>query len=299
MKYMYPAFSKYELFGLRLGGAGLGNLLFAYARALKLAKETGCGFVWPSWRSIKLGPYLRREKDKRFYGDLFHNNSGYIDGIRKSLLLRTKKKVRVKTASDVEKAPDNSLLVFDDFTMNFQGLLDFREEIRNDLIKNLHRKNQKALEGDFSKCVNVHIRLGDFCKANTEALKSGSNNTSLPIEWYVNLINQINEITKDTLTFNIFSDGTDEELKPVLEMANTRRVFYGTSVADIIALSRAPLMIASGSSFSLWARYLGNCSSISYTNQIKDHVLSEGGGFEIEIGNAKELDSALIKKLYS
>ena len=298
MKYIYPAFSRYELFGIRLGGAGLGNLLFTYSRALKLAKETGCDFVWPSWKSMKVGPWIRREKDKRFYGDLFSNNSGYVSGFKKSLLLRTKKRVYVKSAEDVNNAPDNSLLIFDDFTMNFDGILDFREEIRNDLIKNLQGKNRKALEEDFSKCVNVHIRLGDFNKANTDALKSGSNNTSLPIEWYVSVIERINEITNNSLTFNIFSDGTDEELKPVLDIPNTRRVFYGTSIADILALSRAPLMIASGSSFSMWARYLGNCSSISYTNQIKDRVLSNENGFEIEVGDCAELDGNSIKNLY-
>lgn len=295
MKYIYPQFSGYELFGIRLGGAGLGNLLFTYTRALKLARENGCEFVYPSWRSVKVGPYLRHEKDKRFYGDLFKNNSGYVSGIKKSKLLRFAHKEVVSNGEEVRNAPDGSLLIYKDFTMNFNGLLDFRDEIREDLIKNLNSKNRKPLSEDNSNVINVHVRLGDFNAANKGQLDSGANNTSLPIEWYVAVIEQINAATDQKLVFNIFSDGTDEQLKPITDIGNTRRVFYGTSIADIIALSMSKVMIASGSSFSLWARYLGNSSSISYKNQIKDRVLTDENGFEIECEGEIPLET--IKKI--
>lgn len=299
MKYIYPQFSNYELFGIRLGGAGLGNLLFTYTRALKLAKENGCEFVYPSWRSVKVGPYLRHEKDKRFYGNLFKNNSGYVSGIKKSKLLRFANKKVVLNEEDVKNAPDGSLLIYKDFTMNFNGILDFRNDIKEDLIRNLNDKNRKPLTDDFSNVINVHVRLGDFNVANKGQLAGGANNTSLPIEWYVNIIEQINAATDNKLIFNIFSDGTDEQLKPITAIKNTRRVFYGTSIADIVALSMSKVMIASGSSFSLWARYLGTCSSISYKNQIKDRVLDNENGFEIECENEIPRETIEeIKKIY-
>lgn len=300
MKYIYPKFSKYDFNLVRLGGAGLGNLLFTYTRALKLARETRCEFVWPTWRSVKVGPYLRHEKDKRFYGDLFCNNSEYIDGAKKAKLRAFSKKFTVKTAQDVQCAPDGALLIYDDFTMNFDGLLSFRNEIYADLIKNLQEKNRQALNSDFARAVNVHVRLGDFNSANNAQLQKGVNNTSLPINWYVELINIINSATDNKLTFNIFSDGTDAQLAPILEIENTKRVFFGTSIADILALSSAPLMIASGSSFSLWARYLGNCSSISYINQIKDRVYEGTDGFEIESdGTLPDDILQKIQKIYA
>ena len=60
-------------------------------------------------------------------------------------------------------------------------------------------------------------------------------------------------------------------------------------------------MISSGSSFSLWARFLGNCSSISYPNQIKDRVHT-GDGFEIELGLDDDFtddQKAYVNALYS
>ena len=46
-------------------------------------------------------------------------------------------------------------------------------------------------------------------------------------------------------------------------------------IADILALSRAKLLVASGSSFSMWARYLGRMTTIMFPNQVKQKILTE------------------------
>ena len=94
MNYVYPKLSEHDLGFVRLGGAGLGNILFAYARAAVFAREHDCQLIWPTWPSIKLGPILRREADKRFYNDLFSNQSGHIGGLKKMWLLLTRTRVK-------------------------------------------------------------------------------------------------------------------------------------------------------------------------------------------------------------
>ena len=94
MTYIYPQFSEFEIPGVRLAGPGLGNLLLIYFRAWLAAKEHGYAFIWPTWPSLKPGAIIRREKDKRFYGDVFRNRSGYTDGIKKQLLIRRRDAVR-------------------------------------------------------------------------------------------------------------------------------------------------------------------------------------------------------------
>ena len=300
MKYIYPQFSDKELFGFRLGGPGLGNLLFIYSRALVLAKNTNSKLIYPTWRSIKIGPWIRREKDKRFYGDLFRNNKGYVSGFKKFMCLNFYRKSVVNSENDILNTPDKSVLLYNTFEMNFNGLKEYRELIKEDIYTNLMNKNRKPLGENFDNAVNVHIRLGDFFKPNETALKEGKNNTSIPISWYVKMINNIKAILGKNVVFNIFSDGSDEELKDVLSIQNTRRVFYGTSIADIIALSRSKLIIASGSSFSMWARFLGNSNSISYVNQRKD-LVSTDDKFEIECDETdfNEIVKKEISDLYN
>lgn len=303
MTYIYPQFSEFEIPGVRLAGPGLGNLMLIYFRAWLVAKERGYAFIWPTWPSIKPGAYLRREKDKRFYADLFRNRSGYIDGLKKQRLIRRRDAVTVNArAYDYSRIGGDSVILYKYFHMDFEDLVPHVDEIREEIVRNLSRKSRRGLEGDMSRCVNIHVRLGDFA-VNTNALNAGRDNMRIEIGWYAAIVRKLKDILGESVAFNVFSDGSDEELGELLAIPGVRRVFYGNSLADILALSRAPLMVASGSSFSLWARFLGQCSSISYPNQIKDHVLKPGSdGFEIECAQDAELPDAAkdtIRRLYA
>ena len=67
MKYTFVSLGKLESLGIRLGGAGLGNILFPWATALVYAKMHNLIRIQTTWRSFKIGTYLRKEKDKRMY----------------------------------------------------------------------------------------------------------------------------------------------------------------------------------------------------------------------------------------
>ena len=303
MTYIYPQFSAFEVPGVRLAGPGLGNLLLIYFRAWLTAREHGYAFIWPTWPSLKPGAIIRREKDKRFYGDLFRNRSGYIDGLKKQRLIHRRDAVTVNARDyDYSRIGEDTVILYKYFHMDFQDLLTHADEIREEIVRNLSQKSRRGLEGDMRRCVNIHVRLGDFGK-NPDALNAGRDNMQIGISWYACLVRKLRPLVGDDVIFNVFSDGSDEELAELLALSGVRRVFFGNSMADILALSRAPLMIASGSSFSLWGRFLGQCSSISYPNQIKDHVLSPGAdGFEIEYAEDTELPDEVkekIRRLYA
>ena len=303
MTYIYPQFSEFEMPGLRLGGPGLGNLLLIYFRAWLVAKERGYTFIWPTWPSFKPGTFIRHEKDKRIYADVFRNRGGYVDGLKKQRLLRKSGSVTVNAPDyDYSRISDDTVIFYKYFRMKFGDLIPHVDEIREEIVRNLSKKSRLGLEGDMSRCVNIHVRLGDFA-ISPNLLKAGWGNVRVSISWYVAMVHKLKKLLGDDVIFNIFSDGTDEELRELLAIPGVRRVFYGNSMADILALSRAPLMLASGSSFSLWARFLGQCCSISYPRQIKDRVLApDSGGFEIECAEDAELPAEVqekIKALYA
>lgn len=303
MTYIYPQFSDFELPGVRLAGPGLGNLLFIYFGAWQAAKEHGYEMIWPTWFSVKPGALIRREKDPRFYGDLFRNRCGKVDGLEKQLLIRRRDAIRVDRRDfDFSRVGSGAVILYSAFQMRFGELVPYAEEIREEIVRNLSRKSAQGLEGDMSRCVNIHVRLGDFA-VNNRALNAGKNNMRIPVGWYAATVRKLKEILDGDIVFNVFSDGSDEELRELLRIEGVRRVFYGNSLADILALSRAPLMIASGSSFSMWGRFLGQCSSISYPKQMKERVLkSDADGFEIECAEDAEFPADVqekIKKLYS
>jgi hypothetical protein len=295
MNYVYPKLSDHDLGFVRLGGAGLGNILFTFARAAVFAEKNGYELIWPTWPSIKLGPILRHEADKRFYHDLFRNRSGYIGGIRKLW--------KLKTLPHVPEQEKESLSLQNETIVDFEGFEGCFDEIMTDyeqvaalIYGNLCKKNQQALHYPYGSCIGVHIRLGDFARVSVTEVQQGRHDSALPVEWYARMISQIREAAGWQVKAYIFSDGTDQELAPVLALDGVERLTFGTSIGDIIGLAQTDFMIASGSSFSMWARYLGRKSCICYPNQRKQQILTpEESEKEWEIDGAFPED--LITKI--
>lgn len=298
MIYVYPKFSEHEIPGLRFGGPGLGNLLFIYSRALIYAKKYDYELIWPTWPSLKVGPWIRREKDKRFYGDLFRNNGSMIGGLKKEYILLHSKSISVSKWKPERKYKSDIVINYDYFSMNFGELLNYHDLIYNNLKSILNNKSKAYKRENFNQTINVHVRLGDFSSNNDQKLRNGSNNTRIGISWYASVISKLQKIVGNNIRLYIFSDGSDEELKEIFAIPNVERKFFGNSIADIFALSRSRLMIASGSSFSLWARFLGQQSSISFPGQIKEKVLAENTeGFEIELEEGADISNEIATKI--
>ncbi len=283
MNYIYPKLSEHDLGFVRLGGAGLGNILFAWARAAVYARDHGYQMIWPTWPSVKIGPYLRHEKDKRFYGGLFHNDGTYIGGTEKLKKLITCQRLAESEQDELTESERGETVVeFTGFADCFESLLYDYDFVRQSLASITAMPHRSALDDDFSGSVGVHVRLGDFNRVSAQEASEGRHDSALPIDWYVNTVQQIRKYAGDVPVY-VFSDGTDEELMPLLAMDGVKRKSYGSSIADIWALSRFPLLVASGSSFSMWARYLGRADCICYPNQIKEKILTpEEDSFEIE-----------------
>lgn len=105
---------------------------------------------------------------------------------------------------------------------------------------------------DFTNCVTVHIRLGDYPKQ-----------VRVPIYWYKKKINSF-QVEHPEYKFIIFSDGKDDVLAELISMKNVKREFFGNAIADIFAISRCCYMIGSDSTFSGGGAFLGQVPCVFY-----------------------------------
>lgn len=293
--YVYPKLSDHDIYCLfRIGGAGLGNILFVYSRALIYSEKYNIPMIWPTWYSLKVGPYIRHEIDKRKYNDLFENKSGYIDGIKKIKLLLSMDKISENDIDDIDNVSDK-VIICEGIRCNkgyyFEPIREYSKLIRDNLIKNLRDQNRRVLSYDFADSITVHIRLGDYSRAqNSQVLENGNECVSIPVEWYCDIINRIREIIGRSIKVYLFSDGTDEELRNILALQNVERITFGNAISDVLGLSRATLLIASGGSFSMWGRFLGRMDVITYKGQLKQRLKMEDEDFkEIEVKDSSEL----------
>jgi len=92
----------------------------------------------------------------------------------------------------------------------------------------------------------------------------------------------------------VFSDGTDEQLAPVLSLPGVRRA--APAVVDLIRMSRARVLVTTGtSSFSAWAAYLGGMPTPWYPG-LAGRLLGGGAGLGpmVETGYGGSADGATL-----
>lgn len=238
-KYVYP-----KLYGangtysfVRFSGSGLANGLFVWARAIIRAEEIGAKLISPTWFNISLGPYIRKELDKRHYVGLFIRGK-QISGLKKWYLLNFRK-LNVEV---VEGMGDY-----------FKSLLNHADLISSYIESHINPALLVSVkEFDFRDCIAVHIRLGDYPE-----------NVRVPIEWYKQRIMMMRE-QNPSYRFLIFSDGRDEELSELTRITNVTRVNFGSAISDIIAISKCAYLIGSDSTFSGWGAFLGQVPCVFY-----------------------------------
>jgi hypothetical protein len=249
--------------------AGLGNMLIPWADCYIWCKDLGLEQIPPFWRKIRIGPYLRGERDKRQYQRLFIN-SKFIYRLKRLLLLLVSNKISAEKFRELKAYKTNfpaTLVCFSDMNQ-FERLIGRHDEVLKELIR-ITRPEYLPFDLLLS-FIGVHIRMGDFpLKSETE----NQINFRIPLEWYLGVLKELRITLGDNFPIIIFSDGTEEEIGAVLALENVFRSTFKESITDMLAIAKSTVIITSRSSYSLFGAYLGQVPSIWYKgrNEIYDY----------------------------
>jgi hypothetical protein len=273
MKYCYPDLGGKDLFFARVAGPGLGNMLFPWARATVAAQKRGYMLIEPTWPQIKIGPFIRGERDGRSYSGLFTAAENSLHGVMRLKTLLTHRRV---PESAIEKANHGDVVVFSGMADYFKSILAEHGIVMAGLRTIADEEQREGLGWNFSSSVCVHVRLGDFASGVSDlTIASGKTNVRIPLEWYRDVVEGIRAVRGRGIRVFLFSDGDDKELAPLLELDGCTRLSFGSALADLLALSRSELLVASGSTFSMWASYLGRMPVFWYPGQRRQRLYSE------------------------
>src|SRR5512133_2763482 len=255
--YLYPHLGGIDLNIFRIAGPGLGNSLLPWARCIVASKKYNLPIIDPPWLNFKPGAWIRNEMDKRTYSGLF-KKTRTISEVKRLYALCCFQRISEELLIDnYNKGLDNRLVVFRGFKEFFQPILNDYQLVKNELLKivndtvNIDRK-ELAIE----KSIVVHIRMGDFAVSTVDGPKPGQDNHRLPILWYKTKIKQLLELLPECKVL-VFSDGVDNELSEILSIDNCFRIKSINAISDLLLMANAGVFIASGSTFSMWASYLG------------------------------------------
>jgi hypothetical protein len=255
----------------KLPSAGLGNLLFVWARACIFAEINSCPLYITGWGQVHIGTVLRGEKSKRFYGNYFVS-----DNFQKKISNRLKTiffhKVYNANPTTFVTAQQNSVYIFDQvphWSDSFEYIKEHRDFIKKSLFAMLSKSIQSELAKYKAPAIAVHIRRGDFANLPEGVEFKMVGATKTPLDYFVYIINGIRKYIHKTVEVQVFSDGTAQELSPVLTLENVKLVETKYDITDLLLMSKAKVLITSaGSSFSYWAGFLSDAAVILHYDHI-------------------------------
>ena len=253
----YPRLSKYDLHLVRSPGPGLGNLLFPWVRALVRHAQDGGYLISPTWRNIKLGPWLRGEPDKRTYGDLFKHRpfAKFFQDLNAKLLPHNTLSEHqyyelISKGSYLFSTRTPTLVVFEGMADRFAGLGIYKPIIMETLTRECRVALPQAREH-----VAVHVRLGDFLVPH-EKNDAYAVNTRLSLDYYISEIERLKKIY-GRLPIMIYTDDPgDVFIKKLKSAAHASVVIPTNALVDILQMAQATHILLSNSTFSLWAAFL-------------------------------------------
>jgi hypothetical protein len=259
-----------------VGRFGLAHSLLAWARARVWARRHGATPIAPNWLRMRIGPYLRRERDKRNYFLLFSSGNA-ISGLRKRILLLTHPRIDERRLVG-GAAPTSGIIVFrsipdNDIRADFGALRGEADFLHAELLA-MTRPRYRP-DRHHRPHAAVHVRLGDFAEATPEQLAAGIQNIRLPLSWYRDVVETLRRALGETLPICLYSDGSDAELGLLLSMPHVTRSTARAAISDMLSIADATVLVGSGSGFSLWGSYLGQVPRISYPGQGLVSVLDD------------------------
>ena len=239
----------------RLGGFGLGNLLFPYFRSLCSCLKNGAIHLYPHHYQIQPRNFLREKtlKSLRNYSSDFNKFSW--SSIKKIESARIFYSRNFKSEQFINEYP---YIYFSGYKNYFYDFVQYRKQIQKFIIFSYRLRNYQ-LKNE----VAFHLRLGDFIinRQNIEKEK---------------IIYALEYFTKKlSVNVKIYSGSSYNQIKSFLELNDLPdQVFLVNSISpmnDLIRMSQSKYICGNPySTFVEWARFINPGSQESYSLLEKD-----------------------------
>lgn len=260
----------------KLPRAGLGNQLFPLMHAAVFASLNKLPLLVTGYRQLKLGPYLRGEKSKRYYVGYFNFEKGLLTAWQEKWKAAALQK-RLDTIEEpaLSKLSPGELtgkvFVFEEMTTyhDYFGRLKPHRELALQLFyQMLSPVVQQQVQQLAIPTIGVHLRMGDFRKlAKGEEFRGGHVRT--PDQYFIQLIQALRKQTGKQLPVTIFTDGHAHECENIIALGEVAISKGNSDLMDLIQLSKSKLIILStGSTFSAWAGFLSNSPLIKHPDHL-------------------------------
>jgi hypothetical protein len=234
-------------------GMGLGNRLWPWSRCKIFTRDHGAQMLAPDWFHFRTAPfrmggidYGKSLRKMLLYGNFIHN--GEITGWKKAWMLMHNRKV-AEGKVDLS-ASDSDIVVFRGYGQFFGDLLDERDFLMQELLCITNQRDRKEFEAFPAFDVGINIRMGKDFPHRT------------PVTWYAAVVRRLQAL-RPGLRSVVITDGTAEELQPLLSLPGVEILQKRSAILDLLILTKPGLIVgAGGSSFTAWGSFLGQAPTM-------------------------------------
>ena len=303
--FVYPKLGRIRLGYLYLFGAGLGNSLFPWARSVIAANRFNLPMLSPVWDRVTSGggwgtavkSLSLLGASRRTYRGFFRREQPFGQKLEELLVFSRAvymdESLLPKQIESRISASGPTVFVFEGIRDGFATLWSHRSYLSDAFTRLIKPEIVASVPPGTIPRFGCHIRLGDFQKAKDPGRLQQAN-ARLPLAWYVCQVQRLTSYWPN-VPIDIFSDGNDDEIEPILQLPNVSRANYKNAVADLVAMTRVRLLICSGSSFSSWAAFLGKMPTIWFPGKIASQMGAVTQLTAIELEQNESLPSSFTK----
>jgi hypothetical protein len=256
--------SVFKIGGVRVGGPGLGNLLFVISRGYVESIKNGCGIYPVPLIQIKPGAIVRQENDFRTYWNIVfkdpkNNKTQHLKVLLYLLFGPSALSWLANACSNME----NKVTVVSGLGGYFNDYLGYDDKVRSFINANIEHalfglKNDvnKSFKADLNVEYGVvHIRKGDFVDI-----------WQADDDWYVKGLRfALSNIYKVNRVYIITDDlnKSEEIINMCKREFKASSIFYGEALECLHLMSKAEFVVGNNSTFSAWGSYLGSGRLVS------------------------------------
>ena len=262
-----------------LGRFGLAHGILSWARCRVWCREHDVPMLAPNWFKIRVGPYVRGERDKRNYFLLFQPGDA-VTGLGRLAAI-----ARSEARNIGPEWPDRPVPKTGPVLLKFRNAISGNDAksfwqvrghgafLRRELLAITKPRYQPSpVPQPF---IAIHVRMGDFRPVSESALIRGETNTRQPIEWYVDRLRALRASLGMALPAVVYSDGCSRDLAKLLAEPAIDRAPAQQSVTDLLQMGQAACVISSASGFSTWGAFLGQAPRLCFPGQMRIAVFND------------------------
>jgi hypothetical protein len=247
--------------------AGLGHGLFTWAEAYRIGKNYNAEFIHPHWFRVRIGPYIRREKEKMLYRSIMKTPDWGVGPYIGRFILPFLK----KNNGDLSSFRDQEFIICkDNPPHSFSNLIEIREELKI-ALSSISRIEPSDPVGVKKPFICVEYRSGDykwlankngFFKLSVREQREVQMCAFTGLDFFIDAVKTLREIAGWNVPVVLSTDAYHEEISDLIELGSVTLARSDSPLLKMLEMSEAAITVIGSSNFAAWSWFLGNAIGV-------------------------------------